>query len=172
MKRLSEGRPCDFTGIEGYDELDERGGVQWPYPASLGMKVNRGECDFVRERRLFEDGQFYHADGKARFLYDEPRPMPEPPDNHYPYILLTGRGTSSQWHTGTRTENPMCSVNCIQKIPTLKSILTMRWRSALRRVILLRWFRAAPRCKWPLWFWPVYNRAKFSCRCTIRRRIN
>jgi assimilatory nitrate reductase catalytic subunit len=29
--------------------------------------------------------------------------MPEAPDADYPFILLTGRGTSSQWHTNTRT---------------------------------------------------------------------
>lgn len=29
--------------------------------------------------------------------------MPEPPDEAFPFLLLTGRGTSSQWHTGTRT---------------------------------------------------------------------
>jgi assimilatory nitrate reductase catalytic subunit len=29
--------------------------------------------------------------------------MPERPDVEYPFVLLTGRGTSSQWHTNTRT---------------------------------------------------------------------
>jgi assimilatory nitrate reductase catalytic subunit len=29
--------------------------------------------------------------------------MPEPPSVAYPYLLLTGRGTASQWHTQTRT---------------------------------------------------------------------
>ena len=95
LKRLSAGRPCDFTGIADYADLDARGGVQWPWPADAG--------DYEPERRLFEDGVFYHADGRARFRFDEPSPMPEPPDDEYPVILLTGRGTSSQWHTQTRT---------------------------------------------------------------------
>jgi assimilatory nitrate reductase catalytic subunit len=30
--------------------------------------------------------------------------MPEPPDAEYPLILLTGRGSSAQWHTGSRTD--------------------------------------------------------------------
>ena len=55
------------------------------------------------ERRLFADGRFFHADGRAKFLFDEPRAMPEPTDAEYPLLLLTGRGTSSQWHTQTRT---------------------------------------------------------------------
>jgi assimilatory nitrate reductase catalytic subunit len=29
--------------------------------------------------------------------------MPEPPTARYPYLLVTGRGTASQWHTQTRT---------------------------------------------------------------------
>lgn len=95
LAKLSKGRPCDFSGVSGYDFLDAHGGVQWPLPAGSGS--------FERERRLFEDGHFFHADGKARFLYEEPREMPEPPDGDYPFILLTGRGTSSQWHTQTRT---------------------------------------------------------------------
>lgn len=57
----------------------------------------------LKERRLFEDGRFFHADGRAKILFDPPQPMPEPADAAYPFILLTGRGTSSQWHTNTRT---------------------------------------------------------------------
>jgi assimilatory nitrate reductase catalytic subunit len=116
MARLSKGRPCDFTGISGYEFLDAHGGVQWPAPAA-STSEEKGEvrsdvsrflpvavpAAFEPERRLFEDGQFYHPDGRARFLFDAPRPMPEPPDADYPFILLTGRGTSSQWHTQTRT---------------------------------------------------------------------
>ncbi len=29
--------------------------------------------------------------------------MPEPPCNDFPFVLLTGRGSSAQWHTQTRT---------------------------------------------------------------------
>jgi assimilatory nitrate reductase catalytic subunit len=29
--------------------------------------------------------------------------MPEPLDADYPFLLNTGRGTSAQWHTGSRT---------------------------------------------------------------------
>jgi assimilatory nitrate reductase catalytic subunit len=30
--------------------------------------------------------------------------MPEKPDAEFPLLLLTGRGSAAQWHTGTRTE--------------------------------------------------------------------
>lgn len=29
--------------------------------------------------------------------------MPEGPDSEFPFLLNTGRGTSAQWHTGSRT---------------------------------------------------------------------
>ena len=99
MKACSRGQPCDFSGMQDYRWIDERGGVQWPCPAG-----DTGEApDPAQERRLFEDGRFYTPSGRAKFLFEEPRPMPEPPTAAYPYILLTGRGTASQWHTQTRT---------------------------------------------------------------------
>jgi len=107
LARLSAGRPCDFSGIETYAQLDD-GGLQWPYPASLpdsstdsstGMPAEQRQT----ERRLFADGQFFTPDGRARFVVEDPVPEPERPSRHYPLSLLTGRGSSAQWHTGTRT---------------------------------------------------------------------
>jgi assimilatory nitrate reductase catalytic subunit len=53
---------------------------------------------------LFEDGRFFTSDGRARFRFDPPRPVMEPIDREYPFVLLTGRGSSAQWHTGSRTD--------------------------------------------------------------------
>jgi assimilatory nitrate reductase catalytic subunit len=62
------------------------------------------------ERRLYADGHFYTPSGKARLLYSPHTEMPEMPDDTYPMILLTGRGTSSQWHTQSRTaKSPVLS---------------------------------------------------------------
>lgn len=96
LKKLSAGQPCDITGIPDYRALDEMGGAQWPYPARNPPEAT--------ERRLFEDGRFFHPDQRAKFLFEEPRSMPEPPTSDYPFILLTGRGSASQWHTETRTK--------------------------------------------------------------------
>ena len=96
LQRLSAGRPCDISGIEGYDMLEAEGGVQWPFPA--------GARPDGAERRLFEDGVFHHPDGKARFLFEAPRPPPELTSPRFPFVLLTGRGSSSQWHTQTRSK--------------------------------------------------------------------
>ncbi len=103
LTRLSKGLPCDITGIDGYADLEREGGIQWPCPASPELRREDGALRVEPQRRLFEDGRFFHPDGKARFYFEAPRPMPEPVNADYPFILLTGRGTSSQWHTQTRT---------------------------------------------------------------------
>lgn len=96
LRACSADMPCDIGGINGYRMLDDQGGIQWPLPA--GESVDAGS-----ERRLFEDGRFYTDDGRARFVFEAPRPLPEPTSRAYPFTLLTGRGSSSQWHTQTRT---------------------------------------------------------------------
>ncbi len=98
LRDLTKDRPCDITGIEDYEMVDRLGGIQWPYPEDIGLtRVD------LTSRRLFEDGIYYTPDGKARFHFTAPVPVPEPPDAEYPFLMLTGRGTSSQWHTQTRT---------------------------------------------------------------------
>jgi assimilatory nitrate reductase catalytic subunit len=103
LKDLSRGQPCDISGLGNYPELDAAGGQQWPVPKNpVGASMNAGAIP--NERRLFTDGRFYHPDGRARFVFEQPRSMPEPPDAEFPFLLLTGRGSSAQWHTGTRSE--------------------------------------------------------------------
>lgn len=105
LKKLSANQPCDITGIENYRMIEESGGIQWPFASGVrdqGSGVTAPESTAI-ERRLFEDGRFYHPDGRAKFLFEAPRPMPEPASTKYPFVLLTGRGTASQWHTQTRT---------------------------------------------------------------------
>ncbi len=131
LKELSRGQPCDFTGIRDYEHIERAGGIQWPFTDQdlIGEMKNEElrmknadttgathpplhHSSFTihhstfspRERRLFADGKFFTPDGRARFLFDQPRPMPEQPDAEFPFILLTGRGSSAQWHTGSRTD--------------------------------------------------------------------
>ena len=94
LKECSRGQPCDITGIRDYAMLDALNGVQWP--------LREGE-EPEPSRRLFEDGRFFTEDGRARFIFDPPDPGPEGPSADFPFLLLTGRGSSAQWHTGTRT---------------------------------------------------------------------
>jgi len=100
LKKLSRGRPCDISGIADYRMIEEHGGIQWPFTAEMAAE---SEAAPAVERRLFEDGRYFHDDGRARFLFEAPREMPEAPNPRYPYLLLTGRGTAAAWHTQTRT---------------------------------------------------------------------
>ena len=101
LRDLTKDRPCDITGIEGYELIDRLGGIQWPYPEGIGDDEKQAEN--LQSRRLFEDGIYFTADRQAKILFSPPVPMPEPPDAEFPFLLLTGRGTSSQWHTQSRT---------------------------------------------------------------------
>ena len=95
LRELAAGQPCDFSGIATYAQIVEAGGIQWPYRA--------GGRDEGTHRRLFEDGVFYRPGGRALLKFEPPRENPEPADGQYPFVLLTGRGSSAEWHTGTRT---------------------------------------------------------------------
>lgn len=117
LKRLTKGTPCDITGIKDYQMLQELGGIQWPWKEN-----ENDEQQPLQERRLYEDGKFYHDSRKARFLFEPVVTPPEAPDVAYPFWMMTGRGTSSQWHTLTRTgkskilsqmapENPYVEIN-------------------------------------------------------------
>ncbi|MEN9306582.1 MAG: Nitrate reductase [Fibrobacterota bacterium] len=116
MRELSAGRPHDITGIRDYRQIDAAGGIQWPYPLrddriSMPENVRDGVPSDLRDqvvgdeghRRLFADGKFFTPDGKAKLLFDPPRPPEEMPDAVFDLVLTTGRGSSAQWHTGTRT---------------------------------------------------------------------
>ncbi|WP_245445307.1 molybdopterin dinucleotide binding domain-containing protein, partial [Agrobacterium rosae] len=71
-----------------YDGLSP---FNWPQAASGQRETSR----------FFADGQFYHADGKARFV-STALPQTSRIDAAYPLTLNTGR-IRDQWHTMTRT---------------------------------------------------------------------
>ena len=144
MKEISCGQPCDITGIEDYAHIDAAGGIQWPWSEEMRSaepsevrppRAEAGQCGMRNgegapaeqpvnppsERRLFADGKFFTPDGKAKMLFDMPRPVAEPTDEEFPFILLTGRGSSAQWHTGSRTDKSdvlrkLAPANCYVEI--------------------------------------------------------
>jgi len=65
--------------------------VQWPVAV-----------DGSGTQRLFADGGYAHADGRARFVATAARGPVHAPDREYPLVLNTGR-VRDQWHTMTRT---------------------------------------------------------------------
>lgn len=93
-RRVSAGRLCDYSGMT-YALLENRGGIQWPYPQ--GSDEND-----VASRRLYSHGRFETENGRARLLPTQWAPFPEQPSVDFPLILNTGR-TVEHWHTRTKT---------------------------------------------------------------------
>ncbi len=89
-RESTRGRDLDITGLS-YAQL-EAAPQQWPLPegASTG------------QARLYEDGVFPTADGRARFVANAWQPTAEVRASRYPFSLTTGR-LRDQWHGMTRT---------------------------------------------------------------------
>jgi len=95
MKKCSKGMPCDITGVD-YDKLSNSNGIQWPFRESETLHSD--------ERRLYEDGKFYHPSGRFKFMFEVVSENPLKNTPEFPYTLNTGRGSVGQWHTQTRTK--------------------------------------------------------------------
>jgi assimilatory nitrate reductase catalytic subunit len=92
-RETTGGRDLDITGMT-YAKLEEAP-LQWPMPEGA-RHGNQGKA------RLYEDGVFPTADGKASFANTVYRPVAEPRDARYPFSLNTGR-LRDQWHGTSRT---------------------------------------------------------------------
>jgi assimilatory nitrate reductase catalytic subunit len=89
-RETTRGRDLDITGMS-YAMLDNAP-QQWPLPeGAISGKV-----------RLYEDGIFPTASGRAQFHNAPYRPVAEPIDARYPLHLNTGR-LRDQWHGMSRT---------------------------------------------------------------------
>ncbi|NJD25600.1 MAG: nitrate reductase [Betaproteobacteria bacterium] len=87
----TRGRDLDITGLS-HAVLERDGPQQWPYPeGATGGRV-----------RLYEDGVFPTAGGRARFVPVEHQPTAEVPDAELPISLISGR-MRDHWHGMSRT---------------------------------------------------------------------
>ena len=89
-RETTRGRDLDITGLS-YSEL-EVAPAQWPFPT--GARTGKA--------RLYENGVFPTADGRARFADVGYTRVAEPRDARYPFSLNTGR-LRDQWHGMSRT---------------------------------------------------------------------
>ena len=103
LKRFSKDQPCEITGIQDYAMIEASGGIQWPLFRASQPDATSDIPTFDTERRLFTDGRFFTPDQRAKFIFEATSPPTELPDESYPLILITGRGSSAQWHTESRT---------------------------------------------------------------------
>lgn len=90
-KVLTRRRDLDLSGLD-YALLEAHGPQQWPFPEGAQSGTPR----------LYGDGRFPSANGRARFIAEAYQPAKEQRDRHYPLILNTGR-LRDQWHGMSRT---------------------------------------------------------------------
>lgn len=91
LRRASQGGLADYYGIT-WERIEQELGVFWPCPS----------LDHPGTPRLFEDGRFYHPDGKAHLQVTEWRRSGDPLSGEYPLHLTTGR-VVSHYLSGTQT---------------------------------------------------------------------
>ena len=92
LKDLSKGRMLDYSGMS-YDKLEANRGMQWPCNEDTAPEGSQ---------RLYTDGKFQHANGKAQLLALPFFDNNERPDEDYPFWLNSGR-VVEHFHTRTRT---------------------------------------------------------------------
>ena len=132
-------RDFDIGAVAAVDDVQYQAlqPFQWPMPAGSSTGA----------RRLFADGKFFTADGRANFLALTARVPVNVPDADWPLVLNTGR-IRDQWHTMTRTglsarllahiSEPFCAVN-----PEDAAALNIRERDVV--TLESRWGRARAR---------------------------
>lgn len=91
LKYLSKGRMLDYSGMS-YEMIEEQRGIQWPCT----------DGDETGAQRLYTDGKFQYADGKAKLITLPFIDNNERPDEEYPFWLNSGR-VVEHFHTRTRT---------------------------------------------------------------------
>jgi len=92
LKDLSKGRMLDYSGMS-YDRIEANRGMQWPCNEDTAPEGSQ---------RLYTDGKFQHANGRAKLIALPFIDNNERPDDEYPFWLNSGR-VVEHFHTRTRT---------------------------------------------------------------------
>jgi anaerobic selenocysteine-containing dehydrogenase len=108
-RRVSAGRPCDYSGIT-WERIEAAGGVQWPCPADDDELPPGGTP------RLYTDGRYHRPGGRPAVRAVEPQPIRDRPRRDHPFLLNTGR-TVEHWHTRTKTG----------RVPILEALAPDAW---------------------------------------------
>jgi len=92
LRDLSRGRMLDYSGMT-YDKIEASRGIQWPCNEDTAPKGSQ---------RLYTDGKFQYANGRAQLIALPFFNNNECPDEEYPFWLNSGR-VVEHFHTRTRT---------------------------------------------------------------------
>ena len=128
LKEISRGQPCDITGIADYRMLDECGGVQWPWTEDdeARRSVSSSEPSSFQERRLFEDGRFFHDDARARFWFEEPQPRPKQSTRSFHSSCSRAAAVPRNGTRRRAPESPTCCASSARRTSMWRSIRATR----------------------------------------------
>ncbi|MGE3772277.1 MAG: molybdopterin-dependent oxidoreductase [Gammaproteobacteria bacterium] len=87
----TRGRDLDY-GAVSHARLDAEGPLQWPCASATAPGTPR----------LYADGRYAHADGRARFFVADWQPPAHAPNARHPLLLNTGR-LRDHWHGMSRS---------------------------------------------------------------------
>ncbi len=102
MRELSKGedRMLDISGMT-YDRLEAAKGIQWPFSEAMAAGQSQ-DAGLRGQPRLYSDGRFQTANGRANLICVDFVDNNERPDEQYPFWLNSGR-VVEHFHTRTRT---------------------------------------------------------------------
>ncbi|RLT92283.1 molybdopterin oxidoreductase family protein [Ketobacter sp.] len=104
MKQLSKGagRTLDISGMS-HDLIEQSRGIQWPFREEHLASLQQAGAEVAKgDQRLYTDGHFQTADGKANLIALPFIDNNEKPCEDYPFWLNSGR-VVEHFHTRTRT---------------------------------------------------------------------
>ena len=131
----TEPRPA--VRLHGHRRLcrDRLGGrIQWPLPVGAPLES--------KERRLFEDGHFFTPDGRAKFFFSMPRPLPETTSDNFRFCFSPDGGArASGTRKRARSARRCCrssprahsTSRCRRPTPRSSAFAPMRWFASRRR---------------------------------------
>ena len=118
-KLLTQGRDLELSGLS-HALIDQLGPQQWPFPAGSRQGTPR----------LYGDGVFPTANGRARFIADHYQAPKEQRETRFPLTLNTGR-LRDHWHGMSRTGTAACLFGHVEQALLSMNAKDMRQRHLL-----------------------------------------
>ncbi|WP_312246591.1 nitrate reductase [Stutzerimonas nitrititolerans] len=118
-KLLTQGRDLELSGLS-HALIDQLGPQQWPFPAGSRQGTPR----------LYGDGVFPTANGRARFIAEHYQAPKEQRETRFPLTLNTGR-LRDHWHGMSRTGTAACLFGHVEQALLSMNAKDMRQRHLL-----------------------------------------
>ena len=168
LKQLSAGQPCDITGIDDYEMLDERGGIQWPFPAETASdrSSQSADCSRTASSIMPTAARRFHLRAAASAARAAEREVSR----------SCCSPAADRPRSGTR-KLARPSRPCLRKLYPAELYVEINPRDATQHGhphgrSRPRRFAARRTASPEHWSLPRSSRGKFFCRCTTRRQTS